>query len=146
MQKLLKQRVSISGRTTGTVTLLVCFALLTGCGSETEPTGSVTGNITYQGNPLTEGLVNIYSAGRSVVGTAEIDTEGHFEFAKPIATGDYQVYISPPPPPAPPEPGQPPLKIKPPQKIPQKYRAANTTDLKITITAGANELSLPLTD
>jgi len=147
MQKLLQQSVSLSQTITGTVTLLICFSLLTGCGgSDTEPTGSVTGNVTYNGAPLAEGLVNIYSEGRSVVGTAEIDTEGNFKFENPIATGDYRVYISPPPPPAPPEPGQPPLKIKPPQKIPEKYRTANSTDLNITIAPGTNELALILSD
>jgi len=147
MQNLLKQRVPFFGKLSGTVTLLLCLTLLAGCGgSETDPTGTVTGNITYNGPPLTEGLVNIHSDSRSVVGTAEIDHEGHFEFEKPIATGDYRVYISPPPPPPPPEPGQPTPKSEPPQKIPEKYRTANTTDLDVKITSGTNELSLQLSD
>lgn len=126
--------------------VFVCGIMLSGCGSDKEPKGSVRGIISYNGSPLTEGLVNIYSDSKSVVGTTEIDSAGTFKFDNMIAAGDYRVYISPPPPPAPPEPGQSPIKIPKPQKIPQKYRSADKTDLKITIKEGDNDIPIQLTD
>ena len=145
------QRISERFTTVTNLSLLpglvfACGIMLCGCGSDEEPTGSVRGIVSYNGNLLTEGLVNLYSDSKSVVGTAELDSAGTFKFENAIAAGNYRIYITPPPPPAPPEPGQPAIKIPEPQKIPQKYRSADKTDLKITIKEGDNDIPLQLTD
>ncbi len=45
--------------------VLIYGLMLNGCGSDKEPTGSVKGMITYDGSPLTQGLVNLYSDKRN---------------------------------------------------------------------------------
>lgn len=146
MQKLLMHFTASINLMLLTGFISLCGVMLNGCGSEKEPMGSVKGTVTYNGSPLTEGLVNLYSDKKSVVGTAEIDSEGKFEFGNAITTGNYRVYISPPPPPAPPEPGQPPIKVPKPQKIPNKYRSADKTDLNITVKEGENDIPIQLTN
>ncbi len=61
-----------------------------GCGSASD-TASVNGNITYQGQPLTSGLVTFFpSSGRPV--NAATKPDGHY--TAELAPGDYTVTVT----------------------------------------------------
>ena len=111
--------------------LLICF-ISAGCGGEdTPPISTVTGRVTFGGEPVGEGSISFLSEdGKG--GNAELQEDGTFsltsQYGEGIQAGSYKVMISPPPdeafvaiddpnPPAPKEYPQ----------IPEKYRSYATS-------------------
>lgn len=112
--------------------------LLTGCGGgSSKPVGSVTGVVSLSGTPLTEGVVNLYSADSGSGAIAKIGADGKFKIDGELPTGTYSVTVRPPGP----TPDNPKLK---PTRIPKKYHADKTTDLTAKVEAKANEIKLDL--
>jgi hypothetical protein len=72
---------------------LTSLLLLTGCGGG-EATYSVSGKVTYQGQPVTGGLINFLASGQQPLGGA-IESDGSYAFDLPA--GEYQVRIDTPP-------------------------------------------------
>ena len=118
---------------------------MAGCGSgDGKPSGSVSGRITFQGQPVTSGVVNLMSQKLGAGASAPLGDDGKYRLADSLELGDYKVMVTPPPPPPPrPEDGPP----KPPPaaaNIPKKYRTEATTDLSATVKSGSNTFDFDL--
>lgn len=137
------------------VLLAIQSAVLVGCSRGSGlpgPTGTVTGNASYQGKPIPEGsAVILVHTTTGITGAGLTDSAGDFDVkmrdARHVLVGDYAVGIRPP--------GEPdenantlsnesvPEAWK---KIPQKYWNYTTSGELFTVKEGANKYSLILTD
>lgn len=118
--------------------LIVGLMLLAGCGDGEPSRIPVTGTVTFDGEPVTEGTVTFFSRSTGVADGAPLNSEGRFEFADGLPAGEYVVSVAPPPPEE--VAGAP--SAAPPKEypdIPQKYRSDVTTDLKATVEEGSSE-------
>ncbi len=127
------------------VLLCLILGLTSGCGTSSQlPSGSVNGRVTFQGAPVTAGVVNLMSKTRGVGASGALGPNGDYVISEPVEVGEYKVIVTlPPPPPPRPEDGPP----KPPQavtNIPSKYRSEATSDLTATVEEGANALDFDL--
>ena len=75
--------------------LLLAALLAAGCGGGGDAS-AVSGPVTYNGKPLAAGVLNLRSAA-GVAATGRIDA-GRYKIDGPLAPGDYQAYVTPPPP------------------------------------------------
>ena len=127
-----------------TVSCLFLMGLLVGCGGEGSQriSADVKGTVLYNGQPLTTGTVNFFSADTGAAGSTDILGTGEFVFPASLQTGTYQVYLSPAPL-SPPEIGAPPPTIIP-LEVPEKYLTLETSDLKANVTPGTNTIELKL--
>jgi hypothetical protein len=66
--------------------------VLTGCGDGGPPSGSVSGNVTYKGKPVTEGVVLFGS--KNGPGAAQIESDGSY-YAPRVGIGDNDVTVQP---------------------------------------------------
>lgn len=125
-------------------TLAVAMGLaftLAGCGSSGGSTASavVKGKVTHQGQPVTEGRVNLYSADTGNAGAASLTAEGKFEISEGIPPGKYKAYVTPPPITTAPKPGEAMAVVKEYPNIPDQYRSDATSNLIVDVKAGTNE-------
>ena len=125
--------------------------LAAGCGGgeEAPPTASVSGKVTFQGAPVTEGFVN-FASDAGFAASAPLQEDGAYELVTQygdMPTGPYKVSVTPPSPPdtgmgdataeAPPMPD--------PENIPKKYREYGTSGLTVEVTEdGANTFDFDL--
>lgn len=117
--------------------LLSLLAISVGCGSSGSTT-TVSGKITYNGRPVTTGLINFMVEGGRPLGGG-IQPDGSFSFDLP--PGNYKVRIDSPPPMAPGsvegQPVAPTPAGKPPQgQVPPKF--ANYDSSGLTLAVGAD--------
>ena len=124
----------------------VLFASLilvgSGCGGAGAPVGSVSGKVTYRGEPVTEGTVSFTSDILAASGTGEVQPDGTYTLATQgdgLPLGKYQVCIMPP---MQEESLHPQLSAAPVAKdmpnIPQKYRSFRTSGFEATVQEGEN--------
>ena len=130
--------------------LILAFAAA-GCGPSGPPVGQLYGKITYQGQPVTEGTVSIFSADASGVAgaavpygaDASLGSDGSYRFQtgeRGVLLGEYTVAILPPEELEPPNPRTPSAMVpKNVANIPKKYRSASTSGLTATVKEGNNE-------
>tara|TARA_R110002095_G_scaffold154388_6_gene134191 strand:- start:121 stop:513 length:393 start_codon:yes stop_codon:yes gene_type:complete len=128
--------------------LFFSTAFPAGCGSHQpgsdKPRESITIAITYGGEPVTEGMVNLENTTTGEGGGGELDAQGVATIPN-VVLGEYTVTIIPPDPdPVPPAPGQPAAKIKTYSNIPPEFRTSNKSTLKAEVKAGSNELKFDL--
>ena len=116
---------------------------ISGCGEPADPTGSVKGQVTFEGQPVTEGVVNFFNNAKGTGAQANLDSGGNFALATSIPTGDYVVYITPPRAPDP-VPGQSAPPPKDYSNIPAKYRSENNTLLSAKVESGGNTFSFEM--
>lgn len=111
---------------------------LVGCKSGSGPAGEVSGKVTFEGKPVTEGTVTFQSdAGTGDEGT--LNAEGAYSLKRPLPTGDYKVFILPPVVKSvDPKTRRTVSDLKPMPDIPEKYRSQATSDLKAKIEPGKN--------
>jgi hypothetical protein len=144
----------------GTLALLTLCLPHLGCGEGGVPADAATvqGVVTFNGDPVSDATVTFRSDdNRSAVG--KTDEQGQYKLSSPqipggAAPGTYKITVTKreqlqtesiteehpdygKPMPAPPEPKH---------LLPQKYSQPNTSGLEATITQGANEVPLELTD
>lgn len=130
------------------VAILLSGLSAIGCGSSSdgEPNGSVTVKVTYAGEPVTAGRVDLSSKATGDGGGAELDSAGK-AYVKNVPHGEYVVTVVPPPPsPADlaPVPGQRPKAPPKYDNIPEKVRRSETSPLKVTVADGASEAAFEL--
>ena len=113
-----------------------------GCGNgelDVGPVGRISGEVTFDGEPVTEGTVDFYNDAKGAVTHAAIGPDGHYTLKEGTPTGDYVVTVSPPPPEQPSglvEDGAAPPPVKEYPFIPQQYRSPQSSGLSTTITEG----------
>jgi len=74
--------------------LVILGILFTGCG-KTKPLGTVRGTVRFRGEPVTKGIVMLYSAAVGFGNQREIDSDGSFA-VDGLPYGPYQLAVSPP--------------------------------------------------
>lgn len=125
----------------GLAWLALAIVVASGCGAG-KPEGSVSGKVTYNGNPVAAGSVNFLST--AGVGAQAPISNGTYSVNGPLATGEYSVYVAPPLP----TPQPPGTKPAPPPKfdVPAKFQDAKTSGLKLTVKTGKNDLPIEIKD
>ncbi len=129
--------------------LLVCVTFNVGCSSAQDDgkvRNTVTVSITYGGEAVAQGRVDLENPKKGEAGGGELNDSG-IATIENIVLGSYTVTVMPPmPDPKPPEPGQPPPVVKKYPNIPEKYRRAGTSPLKVEVTADSAEFKFDLKD
>ncbi len=129
---------------------LVCVLLLSlamlGCGDTSEPIGAVHGTVSFQGQPVTKGMVQFSNAEKGVYISAPIKDDGTYRVETDkgvgIPLGKYAIAIVPPVPVV--ITGQP---IPPPEEheeIPQRYRDPKTSELQAEVTSKGIEYKIDM--
>ena len=122
--------------------LLLCTP---GCKSgKQKEEGRVSGKVTYQGLPLTEGDVNLYFPESGMGAMVPVGKDGTFTVPEPLLVGTYEVFVTPPV--FAPNPDGPNYKPTGAIIIPKKARDPKTSGLSIDVKKGRNEVLLELTD
>lgn len=128
------------------VTLGLLGMFLTGCGTSAER-GRIAGKVTFQGQPLSEGLVSFACSENGIQMSATIKPDGRYEIITTegagLPQGTYRVVVGPPlvAPLMKPSPG---LKAKEYSDIPEKYRRYETAGLTLTVKQGTNPFDIDL--
>ena len=121
---------------------------LTGCGPE-EVLGRVEGKVTFQGEPVPEGIIVFDNDQTGVHITADLDADGEFivDMAKGwgLPPGDYKVSITPPLLNLPIGVMATPDKIPKFPNIPEKYRRSETSGLTLSVTADGKRFDVDMT-
>lgn len=125
------------------VMLTVFSGVLAGCGESADapPLGQVSGKITFENKPVTEGMVNF--AGDNGFGSAAvIGADGTYSMSSQhgdgIPLGKYKVNITPPPfDPGPPAADDAPVPPNP-ANIPAIYREFSTSGFTADVKEGDN--------
>jgi hypothetical protein len=117
-----------------------------GC-SRGEVRGRIVGKVTFQGQPVPEGRVYFSDSGRGINMGAKLKEDGSYEVLTAqgagLPLGDYTVWVTPPPP-VPTPISAPPQPANSYDNIPQKYRNAQTSGLKLTVKEGQNQLDIDM--
>lgn len=119
---------------------------MTGCGSGVSetPRGDISGKVTFQETPVTDGTVNFFSGKTGIAAGAKLDSEGTFSIPDGIEIGTYTITITPPYVEEPP--GLSPAESKPKEfkEIPEKYRSGETSGLTAEVKSGANHFEFDM--
>lgn len=128
------KRSILSARMVVLLGLLACVCWCAGCGSGGPPTGSVSGKVTFNGQPLTAGIVTFVNEEAGTGASGQLDPSGSYRIES-IRTGEYNVAVHQAPPP-PDETGQ--RAELPKLNIPEKYLTPETSGLTATVNEGGN--------
>ena len=133
-----------------TLSVLVALALapiVAGCGRG-EVLGRITGKVTFQGEPVSEGIILFRNKPKAIYMTADLKPDGTYVVRRAsgegLPPGDYEVMIQPPLEDAPMGPALEPPKIKPYPNIPQKYRSYESSGLSVTVHEGENPFDVDM--
>ena len=126
--------------------LILSAILLGGCGPS-EKLGRIGGTVTFQGKPVSKGMVLFSCIDKGVNMTAQLKEDGSYEIIMAkgagLPLGTYKVCVSPPPvfhAIGKPAPAQPP----PCPNIPPKYRNYNTSGLAVEVKDGENTFDIEM--
>ena len=131
---------------------LLCCAVFVGCSSDGAATGTVKGQITYNSQPVTAGMVIYENASKGWIGASELDTEGRYRIPD-IRLADYVVSVQPPTPKTPSESDgsieeikakMVTYKVPDPANIPRPVRTTQSSPLKASVTEGDQEFNFDL--
>lgn len=135
---------------------LLCLAGLWGCSKE-GPTGTVSGTVTLDGEPVKEGFVSFVSS-QGYSGQGKIGAGGAYTLDVPLPPGEYMASVGPPPITEAPGgliPGKEgqasdsashyaPEAVPQQSDIPTDYWNETTSGLRFTIKEGANQVTIEL--
>lgn len=131
----MKRNVSIS------IVLLPALLLIIGCGSS-EPMGKVSGKVTFQGTPVSEGTVTFVNKEQGDLAAGELQPDGTytlFSTAGGLKPGTYKVAIRPPEVEIPGDgstaPSTGPKDV---DNIPETYRNGETSGFEAVVEEGKN--------
>ncbi|WP_437192228.1 carboxypeptidase-like regulatory domain-containing protein [Planctomicrobium sp. SH527] len=127
--------------------LTICLVALpfSGCSkSSSKELGTLSGKVTYDGEPVSEGEVTFIPAGEGVSVQVKIKEDGTYNVqgsGNPgLSLGEYKVTVTPPLiviPDTATSPGG--TSLKPVKNIPPKYHNPNTSGLKVTVSSTSAE-------
>jgi|SRR6516165_7032671 hypothetical protein len=133
--------------------VLACAATLAAtvlCAADEKAakTGTISGNVTYQGKPLPAGIITFHTAdGKALAGA--IQSDGTYSVAK-VPVGRVRVAVTtevPKPKPRPEDKPKPPGEKDAPAKvipIPAKYADPNTSGIVVTVVEGKQTVDIKL--
>ena len=109
----------------------------------------MSGKVTFQGEPVSEGLVLVANEQKGIYLTTELRADGSFEVITAkgfgLSPGTYQFAITPPRVEFPNDPTQPLPDFGEFPNIPDKYRDVETSNLTFAIKEGENPLVIDMT-
>ena len=111
-----------------------------GCGKST-PAGKVQGTVTLDDAPYADAAVMFLSLETGQAGSADIQSDGTFQIEAPIPIGSYTVYLAPK---ATEDMGEAPKPEIIDERVPDKYWNESSSDIKIEIVEGDNDVTVPL--
>jgi hypothetical protein len=126
------------------VWLPLLFALLCGCSGsnrDKEKTGTVSGTITLDGKPFSDGVINFYDAKQGTAAKGVLQDGGRFTLDAPLPVGTYSVTVLPPEMPAPQIGAKPKAAAV---NIPEKYRTNQKSDLTAEVKEGENSFKFEM--
>lgn len=124
----------------GNASLVAALLGLVGCTGKSS--GTVSGKVTYKGNPVASGSVNFYNPGTGAAAEGKLDDNGAYTLPGPLDAGTYKVYLQPPIPEQLP-PGQK-AKKRAPFTVPPKYQTASNTPISKEVKVGNNDIPITL--
>ncbi|MEQ8637246.1 carboxypeptidase-like regulatory domain-containing protein [Gimesia maris] len=134
-----------------TLFALGALILLAGCQNSTNdfgPTGALSGKVTYQGEPVKEGLVQFNNPEKGFGGQAVINEDGTYTITNDsggLVLGTYQVSVVPPTIEKSFGPDTPPSEVlKEMPNIPQKYHYPKSSGLSVEIKDGENNFDIDM--
>ncbi len=122
--------------------VLLSVACITGCGGA-QGMGSISGKVTLKGEPVTTGRIGFLSKETGKGAAGDISSTGEFEINSSLPAGTYTVTVNPPSP-KPPQEGEPVTKPPNPKGFPKKFRSSETSDLKVEVKSGSNQLEIDM--
>ncbi len=141
------RRPGAAGATRCLAGTLLVVACLAGCGSG-EKMGRVFGKVTFQNQPVPEGVISFSNAEKGVYMTAKLNPDGTYEVVmaqgRGLPLGTYQVAINPPLVDAPLGPALEPPKLQPYPNIPERYRKPEQSGLTLTVQEGDNPFNVDM--
>ncbi len=117
------------------------FLLLGGCGAKPQPTGTVEGKVTLNGEPFSNARLNFLSKGTGAASAAEMEGNGSFKVETPMKVGTYTVFLAPKTTADPDHPSPSP-GIDP--KVPEACWNQATSKLTIEVKEGKNDIPIEL--
>jgi len=128
-------------------TLALSILLFAGC-NPGEPRGRVFGKVTFQGQPVPEGIILFSPVGVGDYMTAKLKPDGTYEVSTNsgpgLRLGKYRVSINPPLVDAPMGPALEPPKLKEFPNIPEKYRKPETSGLTLSVQKAENPFDVDM--
>lgn len=91
-----------------------------------EATARVSGIVAIAGKPVGRGTVCFYSLKTGATTQGLLDKRGRFEFESPLPPGEYTVYLG----------GA--------SRVPERYLSETSSDRRITLVSGSNDLTIDL--
>lgn len=126
------------------VGLSLAALVVTGCGEAPDPTGTVSGTVTLNGQPFDgEVMVMLLDTSTGQGSSGEVGPGGAYTLPDPLPLGTYKVYITPTPPPEPTD-GSPPPPLKMDPRIPDKYLNEISSDISANVLEGENTVPVDL--
>lgn len=140
----------------------ICLASLwiSGCGGggglPSGAKGTVSGKVTYSGQPVPQGCIVTFLGANGLTGSGVTDGSGNYRISmrdgRNVLAGGYKVSVSPPPPP--PISDEEAMKLsmagKPTvqevKEVPEKYRNPESSPLSFEVMEGDNTFDIALTD
>jgi hypothetical protein len=125
--------------------LWMTLVVLTGCAAKKPPVGEVSGKVTFEGKPVSHGIVTFMNTKIGAGDEATLNPDGTYAVKTPMPVGEYQVFILPPV-------VYQKVDVRGPEvgvlmstkEIPEKYRTIGTSDLKATVKEGKNECNFDM--
>ena len=116
-----------------------------GCGNASgPPMGTVQGQVTFQGKPVQEGVVTLYSSEMGIGISEDLSGDGTYKTQQPIQVGEYVVTVFPPSEPPPVE-ASPVTVRREFRDIPERYRDARKSGLRLEVSEGTNSFDIEMT-
>ena len=116
-----------------------------GCGNASgPPMGTVQGQVTFQGKPVQEGVVTLYSSEMGIGISEDLSGDGTYKTQQPIQVGEYVVTVFPPSEPPPVE-ASPVTVRREFRDIPERYRDARKSGLRLEVAEGTNSFDIEMT-
>jgi hypothetical protein len=147
-----RQHGASARRLTQAAILVLCVLALSGC---RRPKGTVSGTVTYKGEPVPSGTVAFFGPGDQVASVA-LRPDGTYE-ASGVPLGEVKVTVTtPPPPPSEEQLAKNPmvqerrkgrnisLPVEKTVTVPAKYSRPATSGLSLTVTEGSQPYDIPL--
>lgn len=130
--------------------LVIAVILITGCWgcfrTNSVPTGTIYGKVTFRGNPVLEGNVH-FSSPAGFSASALLEQGGQYKLyshlGHKVPLGEYEVSVTPPRLPLSEE-KESGIEWKAVSDIPEQYRHFATSELKLTAVHGNNEFNIDM--
>lgn len=129
------------------IVLIAALLLISGCGSG-EPMGKVSGKVTFQGAPVSEGTVTFVNQEQGGLAAGELKPDGTytlFSTTGGLKPGTYKVAIRPPDVEIPGDGSTAPsMRPKDVDNIPKKYHNGETSGFEAVVKEGKNEFDFDM--